>query len=491
MQTQQKQNYPVKAMMAVLLLGGFLSLFNETILNVALPSLMTAMNVTATTVQWLATGYMLIVAILVPVTAFLIHTYTTKQLYISAMALFLIGTLLAIFSKTFALLLIARMIQATGTGMLIPIMMNTALIINPPEKRGAAMGLCISAILLGPAFGPIASGILLQFFKWQALFIVLVPLSLSCIVMGTVFLKNAFTITKPPIDYRSILLSTLGFGGVIYGISAASGKASGRLAAMLLLCAGVLLLALFAKRQLTLSQPILEMRAFTKPLFTTGVLLLILIQMIQFSMNMLLPMLLQQGFGTTSLLSAMVLLPSVLLNGFMTPVTGKIYDKLGGRVLIPAGMIVIGISLFLLSLLGASAPIWSIGLVYCFTGIGIAMAMPTSQTNAISQLSRQNQADGVAITNTSMQLGAAIGAPLFVGVMAAGQSSYLDRLQQISSYDRITAIFHGFSHTLVLAAILAGVGFVLSLSLWQKGKNMGGIEAEDLKKCVNDGYVDR
>jgi len=146
----------VKAIMAVLLFGGFLSLFNETILNVAFAKIMVELNVTATTVQWLATGYMLIVGILVPVTAFLIHRFTTKQLFLSAMTLFLVGTILAVVSTSFTGLLISRMIQATGTGMLVPIMMNTALVLSPPDKRGLNMGLCVCAILIGPALGPIS-----------------------------------------------------------------------------------------------------------------------------------------------------------------------------------------------------------------------------------------------------------------------------------------------------------------------------------------------
>jgi DHA2 family lincomycin resistance protein-like MFS transporter len=146
--TEKKPKYNAKAIMFVLLLGSFIALFNETILNVAFPKLMVEMHITATTAQWLTTGYVLVVGILVPVTAFLIHTFTTKQLFLSAMILFLIGTLCAVFSSTSTALLISRIIQALGTGMLIPIMMNSALIVTPSEKRGSIMGLCVCIITL-------------------------------------------------------------------------------------------------------------------------------------------------------------------------------------------------------------------------------------------------------------------------------------------------------------------------------------------------------
>ena len=167
MELKQNKKCNSKAIMIVLIIGSFISLFNETILNVALPKLMVEMNITASTAQWLTSGYILVVGILVPVTAFLIHTFTTKQLFLSAMTLFLIGTIMAAFATSFAALLISRIIQASGTGMLIPIMMNTILVVNPHEKRGSAIAICTSAITLGPALGPVVSGLLLQFYNWH------------------------------------------------------------------------------------------------------------------------------------------------------------------------------------------------------------------------------------------------------------------------------------------------------------------------------------
>ena len=187
---KEKPSYNVKAIMTVLITGSFISLFNETILNVALPKLMVEMNITASTTQWLTSGYILVVGMLVPVTAFLIHSFTTKQLFLSAMTLFLAGTILAVFSTSFALLLISRLIQASGTGMLIPIMMNTVLVVNPPEKRGSAIAICTSVITLGPALGPVVSGLILQYFDWPVLFIIIIPILIICMILGYLFLEN-------------------------------------------------------------------------------------------------------------------------------------------------------------------------------------------------------------------------------------------------------------------------------------------------------------
>ncbi|MBB6714919.1 MFS transporter [Clostridium gasigenes] len=205
---EENKKYNVKAIMAVLLFGDFLSLFNESILNVALPVLIEEMHVTATTIQWLATGYVLIVAILIPITAFLIHSLNINPQFLSAMILFLAGILFAVFSTSFTTLLISRIIQATGTGMIIPIMMNTALVINPPEKRASAMGLYVCAILVAPALGAIVSGTISLFFNWQSLFIMMIPLSLISIITVAMFLENVTVLTKPKV-YIFMLLNKL------------------------------------------------------------------------------------------------------------------------------------------------------------------------------------------------------------------------------------------------------------------------------------------
>ncbi|MBU3107469.1 MFS transporter [Clostridium gasigenes] len=347
---EENKKYNVKSIMAVLLFGGFLSLFNESILNVALPVLMEEMHVTATTIQWLATGYVLIVAILIPITAFLIHSFNTKPLFLSAMLLFLAGILFAVFSTSFTTLLISRMIQATGTGMLIPIMMNTALVINPPEKRGSAMGLCVCAILVGPALDPIVSGTMLLFFNWKSLFI--------------------------------------------------------------------------------------------------------------------LPLILQNGLHTSSLTSALVLLPTALIDRLLTPIAGKIFDKFGGKVLIPVGLFIMCIFMWLLSHIGVSTPIIVIAILYSFVTIGVALSLSPSQTSSLNQLSIEQQTDGVAITNTAIQIASAIGSTLFIGLMTAGQNKFLNSISSgITDEINLQALYSGFSYSVTVAVIVIAIGFILSLFL--------------------------
>lgn len=476
----QKKRINTKAITALLLFGGFLSLFNETILNVAFPELMKVMGVSSVTVQWLATGYMLVVGILVPITALLIHTFSTKQLFVGAMLLFLAGTIVAASAGNFQVLLAARMLQATGTGMLMPIMMNTVLSLSPPEKRGAAIGMCSCSVLFGPAFGPIVSGALLQFFSWRMLFIILIPLSVICIIVGLILLNNSSVITKPKIDYLSILLSIIGFGGIIYGISIMGDANMSRTMVMFVFAAGIIALVLYTFRQLSIKQPILEVRSFKYPMFTLGIVLIVLIQMIQFSANILLPTMLQEGFRVTSFVSAVVLLPSLLVNGFTTPIAGRIYDRYGGRVIIPLGLLIMSIFIFIISRVNLSLPVAIISFLYCFVGLGIALALSAIQTNALNQLPGRNQPDGIAIVNTAFQIGAAIGSTVFIGLMAKGQSAYINSVHGSIGMDvKVQSVIKGFSYSMTFAAAVLGIGFLLALFIRNNKRNKNiGIQEE-------------
>ncbi|SHL58733.1 MFS transporter, DHA2 family, lincomycin resistance protein [Anaerocolumna jejuensis DSM 15929] len=466
----KKNKINVKAVMAILLFGGFLSLFNETILNVALSKLMAEMGVTATTIQWLSTGYVLIVAIMVPTSAFLINTFTTKNLYLGAMTFFFAGTILAVFAINFPMLLAARMVQAIGTGLLAPIMINSALAINPREKHGFVMGLCTCVVLVGPSLGPIVSGIVLQFFSWRSLFIMLIPLTLLCIGGGAVYLTETVELTKPKIDYLSILLSSIGFALIVYGMSIIGSATS--IINIAIFVAGILSLAFFCKRQLSLKQPMLDIRAFRKPYFALGAILVIIMQMVQFSMNIVLPMLFENGLNLSSLSSALILFPAVLICSIMTTVSGKIYDKIGGKSIIPLGLLIMFIFLLVLSRIQPSTSIIAIAIINTLVYLGISLAWSPDQSNALKQLEAENQTHGVAIINTFIQLGSALGTPLFVGLMTTGQNNYLKYAASPNEPGtKLHSLYNGFSHSITVAAIIIAIAFIFSLTLRIKLKN--------------------
>lgn len=222
------------------------------------------------------------------------------------------------------MLLISRMLQASATGMMIPIMMNTVLLVVPPEKRGSAMGICVCVIQLGPALGPTVSGLVLQFFSWHVLFIILIPLIVIAMILGYIYLVNVSTLTKPIIDIISIILSTIGFGGIIYGLNSFSIGGNMKIISIIFII-GIISLILFAIRQLSLKEPMLEIRTFKYPVFSISAVLVMISMMTIFTMNVMLPMFLQGALKATTFVSAMVLLPATLSNGLVTLIGEKIY----------------------------------------------------------------------------------------------------------------------------------------------------------------------
>ncbi|BAH07229.1 DHA2 family efflux MFS transporter permease subunit [Clostridium kluyveri] len=457
--TKSKTRINTRAILAVLAFSAFIALFNETILNVALNILMEEMNITAGTIQWLVTAYMIVVSIMVPVTAFLTQSFETKKLYLGAMTILLIGTICAACSKTFTILLISRILQASATGMMIPIMMNTILLVTPPEKRGSAMGICVCVIQLGPALGPTISGLILQFFSWHALFITLIPLIILSMILGYIYLVNVSTLTKPKIDVISIILSTIGFGGIIYGLSSFSGGGNMKMIGIIFII-GIISLFLFCKRQLLLKEPMLEIRTLKYPLFSIGVALVMISMITIFTMNVMLPMFLQGALKTTTFMSAMVLLPATLTNGFVTLISGKIYDKLGAKVLIPVGFIIILVSLFILSRSTIDTSLAKITAIYIVVCIGVGSTMSPSQTKALNQLPKKAYPHGVAILNTLQQISAAIGSSVFISIMSASQLKSLN-----NSASQEVALATGFGAASLVLVILVLVGLCLSFTL--------------------------
>jgi DHA2 family lincomycin resistance protein-like MFS transporter len=463
MQTKESiKKINVKAIIGILVFSGFMSTFNETILNVALSPLMVEMNVTAATIQWIITAYMIVVAVLVPVTAFLIQTFKTKQLFLSAMTIFLVGTIAAAFSGSFAMLLVSRVLQAAGTGMMIPIMMNTVLVVTPPQNRGSIMGLCGAALTLGPALGPTFAGIVLQFASWHSLFIMLIPIIILTMIFGSIYLVNLSEVTKPKMDFISIILSSLGFGGLIYGMSSISGAGNMKIVALISII-GIISLILFCKRQLSLKEPMLDIRAFKYPLFSIGTVLVMISMMTIFTMAVMLPMFLQGGLKTTTFVAAMTLLPATLISGVITPLAGKLYDKIGMKVLIPVGFAVILVPLFILSKANTDTSLTKIIVLFIIVDIGIALTMSTSQTTALNPLPKESYPHGVAILNTLQQLAAAIGSSLFIGIMSASQLKALS-----NNVSEQVAVATGFSSATLALSIVVLIGLCLSLILGNK-----------------------
>ncbi|MBW7458718.1 DHA2 family efflux MFS transporter permease subunit, partial [Paenibacillus sepulcri] len=438
-----------------LIIGAFVAILNETLLSNALPDLMREFGIELSTIQWLSTAYMLVIGVLVPVTALLQQWFTTRQMFLSAMILFLVGTLVCSISSTFGVLLVGRVIQAMGTGLLLPIMMNTILAIYPPDKRGGAMGLMGLVIMSAPAIGPTLSGLIIDSLDWRWLFYLVLPLTAFSIVFAAVYLKNVSDITKPKVDILSIIISTIGFGGLVYGFSKAGGGSWSDPEVYWTIIIGCVALALFVWRQLTMKEPLLDLRAFKFPMFSLVVVLLLVLMMTMFSTLTLLPQFLQSVLLMSALTSGLVMMPGSILNGIMAPVSGVLFDKYGPRLLVVPGLVLVVASLALFMGIHMGTSTGYIILSHIIMLVGISLVMMPAQTTGLNQLPRHLYPHGTAILNTLQQVAGAVGTALFISILASGTKKYLSSHDATAPDAAALGLVAGLQNAFLIGLIVA------------------------------------
>ncbi|MGG3451105.1 MDR family MFS transporter [Domibacillus aminovorans] len=463
-----KPKINTKAILITFMIGAFFAILNETLLNIALTKLMVVFNVDAPTVQWLATGFMLVMGVLMPISALLIQWFTTRQMFIGVMTVFLIGTIIAACAVNFPMLLTGRMIQAVGTGLLIPVIMNALLLLYPPEVRGKIMGTFGLVIMFAPALGPTLSGVIVDLLGWRWLFISVIPFTLFSILFALKYLQNVGEVTRPKVDVISIVLSSIGIGGIVYGFSSAGENPKGFLSATIItiIFISLISLLLFTLRQLKLDEPLLDVRVFKYKNYARGVSLFVIVIMAMFASEIVMPMYLQGPLGYTAKVAGLLLLPGALLNGLMSPVMGTLFDKYGPRkLIIPGTIVLIGVMIFF-SNINPSIPIWSFIIVYILLMLSISAIMMPAQTNALNELPKHLYPHGTAISNTLQPVAGALGVSIFVSIMTQGSKSHVEeQTARVTEQLMNEAMTVGVHHAYWFALGLCIVAFVITLSI--------------------------
>jgi DHA2 family lincomycin resistance protein-like MFS transporter len=442
-----------------LVIGAFFSILNETLLNIAFPELMVELNVKASTLQWLATGYMLVVGVLVPASALLVQWFTTRQMFLGAMILFAFGTLVCGVAPQFSILLVGRLLQAAGSGLMLPVLMNTILVLYPQEKRGAAMGSIGLVMMFAPAIGPTLSGLILEWFQWRWLFFLVLPFAIFSIAFSFIYLKNVSQPTKPKVDVISIILSTIGFGGIVYGFSSSGEGQSDLMSPQVygVALAGVISILLFVLRQFLVEDPLMDLRAFRYPMFSLTSILLIIVMMSLFSTMILLPFLFQGALGMTVFASGLLMLPGSILNGLISPLTGKLFDRFGPRALVIPGTAFLVIITWFFTRVSVDTNKLTFLVLHICIMIAISMIMMPTQTNGLNQLPPRYYPHGTAILNTLQQVAGAIGVAFFIGIMSSGQRSFLEKSSDPTSPAKISEAMVAGVHN----AFMIGLGFAI------------------------------
>nr|WP_231293351.1 DHA2 family efflux MFS transporter permease subunit [Sporosarcina sp. P33] len=450
-----------KAMAFTLMFGAFIGLFGETALNMALTNIMSDFSITSATAQWLTTGYLLTLGILVPVSSLLIRWFTTKQLLIASLAFSIAGTILAAAAPSFAVLFIGRIVQAIGTGILLPLMMNVLLLIFPIHKRGAVMGVMGLVITTAPAVGPALSGVIVDTLGWSYIFWLSLIFYVGLIVLGLKQIDNVSQITRPTIDVGSIILSTLGFGGLIYSLSTIAEKSITSAQVYTPLAIGVISLVLFVTRQLKMKQPMINLRVFKYPMFTLGTLLLFIGMFLILSTAILLPLYLRTSLLVSAAMAGIILLPGSAMNALLSPVVGILTDKFGVKKILPIGFLFTAISsIMFVIIISAETAIWQIVIAFLIYFMGISMIIMPAQTNGLNQLPRELYADGSAVMNTLQQIAGATGTALAITLLVHGQNLLLKVSPSAPSVELIAA---GTKYAFYFITAFAVAGFIASL----------------------------
>ncbi|WP_042351380.1 DHA2 family efflux MFS transporter permease subunit [Bacillus massiliigorillae] len=449
-----------KILLIVLIAGCFLSTLNQTLLNVALSSFMDVFDVTPATVQWVSTGFMLVNGVLVPITAFLMKRFTTRQLFISSMFFLLIGSVMCASAMNFSILLAGRMIQAAGAGIIMPLMMTVILYLYPVEKRGSVMGTIGFAIIFAPAIAPTLSGFMIEYVSWRWLFIAIIPFVVIIIALAFKYLMNVAETSKAKLDILSVLLSTIGFGCILYGFSSAGSKGWDSTVVISTIAIGIIITALFCVRQIKAKEPLLNLSVFKYKVFTFTSIINILITMIMYADLILLPIYLQNGRGFTAFEAGLLLLPGAIVNAFLSPVAGKMFDKYGAKPLFITGLVFIIISMWGTIDLTESTTYLYLVVRTIILRIGLSCITMPLNTAALNALPRELGSHGSAVNNTVRQIAGAIGTAVVVTVFTTQATAHATDLAS-SGHGNISA-----THLAKLASIYgAGHAYIFMLVL--------------------------
>lgn len=453
--TEQQMEIKKLPLMLVLLSGAFAAILNQTLLATAIPHIMADLDLEADVAQWLQSVFMLVNGIMIPITAFLIGKFSTRSLFFTALSLFGFGTLVCGLSPNFTVLMLGRILQASGAGIIMPLMQTILFLIYPREQRGTAMGFFGLVISFAPAIGPTLSGWFVEIYPWRGLFYIILPIVVIDLIVAWFILRNVTEQTNPKLDVFSIILSTFGFGGLLYGFSLAG--SSGWLSPMVLisLIVGGVALTMFIRRQLRLEQPILEFRVFKDPIFTLATIIGMVAFMTMIGGAVILPIFMQNMLGFTAFESGLMMLPGALLMGIMSPVTGKLFDMFGPRWLVIPGLGIVTMTTFMFTVLDTETTFTYLAVVNAVRMLGISMVMMPSTTAGLNQLSNKLVPHGTAMNNTMRQIAGAVGTALFVSVMT----------MTMIPDQGAEGMIHGVNMSFILTGIFSLVGFILAFRL--------------------------
>jgi len=428
-QTQPRVRQSANVIIALLVGSAFVMILNETVMSVALPALIVDLHITARTAQWLTSGFLLTMAVVIPMSGSLLQRFPARTVFVASMTFFCTGTLVAALAPGFGVLLVARIIQACGTAVMMPLLMTTVMSLVAADRRGQMMGTISIVIAVAPAIGPTLSGLILGSLDWRWMFAIVLPIALAALTSGLLWLRVADEEQEhTPIDPVSVPLSAIAFAGLVFGLSLMGGSGYQQQGppAWVPMGVGAVAMVIFGARQLHLQRrdrAFLDLRVFTYRRYWVSLGLVVLGFMALFGAIIMLPLYVQDVLGRSALVAGLTSLPGGLLMGLAGPLVGRIYDRHGARVLVVPGSVVLCIALWGFTMLSVTTPIAELIVLQTIMMVGLSMMFTPLMTDALGALPEGLYSHGSAILSTLQQVGGAAGTALFVTIMAKASRS--------------------------------------------------------------------
>src|SRR5690625_178611 len=461
---------PPYGMIAILFIGAFAALLNNTLLNIALPTIMTEFAVSPSKVQWVTTSYMLVNGILIPASAFFIQRFTNRSIFLWAMGLFTVGTFVAMIAPSFMVLIVGRMLQASGSGLMMPLLMNVILTAFPVERRGTAMGIFGLVMFVAPAIGPTLSGWVVEHYSWRTLFAIILPFGIIALIYAAIRLKNITPNRELKLDVISLILSSLGFGGLLYGFSSVGDFGWSSVHVYSTIIIGSIALLIFVIRQMRMKDPMLDFGIYKYPMFALSSIISVTIAASMFSGMILTPLYVQTVREISPFHSGILMLPGAILMGLMSPVTGRLFDKYGARILAVIGLTIMTVSTFLFTKLTMEIGYYNLMILYTVRMFGMSLVMMPVMTNGLNQLPMESNPHGTAMNNTLQQVSGAIGTAVLLTIMT-NHSERIGRkmIEKVESgepfptYDiEKLAMLEGIKLSFLVATLATFIAFLLA-----------------------------
>ncbi|HCY6440820.1 TPA: multidrug efflux MFS transporter LmrS [Staphylococcus aureus] len=459
--TTRRRNFIV----AVMLISAFVAILNQTLLNTALPSIMRELNINESTSQWLVTGFMLVNGVMIPLTAYLMDRIKTRPLYLAAMGTFLLGSIVAALAPNFGVLMLARVIQAMGAGVLMPLMQFTLFTLFSKEHRGFAMGLAGLVIQFAPAIGPTVTGLIIDQASWRVPFIIIVGIALVAFVFGLVSISSYNEVKYTKLDKRSVMYSTIGFGLMLYAFSSAGDLGFTSPIVIGALIISMVIIYLFIRRQFNITNALLNLRVFKNRTFALCTISSMIIMMSMVGPALLIPLYVQNSLSLSALLSGLVIMPGAIINGIMSVFTGKFYDKYGPRPLIYTGFTILTITTIMLCFLHTDTSYKYLIVVYAIRMFSVSLLMMPINTTGINSLRNEEISHGTAIMNFGRVMAGSLGTALMVTLMSFGAKIFLSTSPSHLTATEIKqqSIAIGVDISFAFVAVLVMAAYVIAL----------------------------